>query len=144
NPEIRWSMARTLRESQLTLTPSGRMMGRTSGVLGDQHKGYWRAGRSFIERREQSAQEVLYLHFMGLKRSYNWKNYDPTRTYEEFSFSGAGFLPWINAPDPWSELRTAIRGGALTALSSARGFVAETMSDELRLRAKELLRRHGS
>jgi hypothetical protein len=144
HPEIRWSMARSLRESQLTLTSRGQMMGRTSGVLGDQHKGYWRAGRSFIESREHSPQEVLYLHFMGLKRSYHWKYYDPTRTYEEFSFSAAGFLPWVCAPDPWSELKSAIRGGALQSLSSARGLIARAMPDELRFRAKEILRRRVS
>jgi hypothetical protein len=140
NPEIRCSMARTLSESQLTLTAHGQMMGKTSGVLGDQHKGYWRAGRSFIESREHGPQEVLYLHFMGLKRKYHWKYYDPTSTYEEFSFSAAGFLPWICAPDPWTELKTVIRGGALGALSSARGMVAQAMPDELRFRAKEILR----
>jgi hypothetical protein len=144
NPGIRWSKARTLRESQLTLTANGQMMGRTFGVLGDQHRGYWRAGRSYIESREHSPQEVLYLHFMGLKRSYHWKYYDPTRTYEEFSFSAAGFLPWICAPDRWSELKTAIRGGALLALSSLRGMVAQAMPDDMRFRAKEILRRRAS
>lgn len=144
SPEIRWSMAQTLSESQLTLTAHGQMMGRTSGVLGEQHKGYWRAGRSFIESREHSPQEVLYLHFMGLKRGYHWKYYDPTRTYDEFSFSAAGFLPWIRAPGPWSELKTAIRGGALLAVSSARGMVTQSIPDELRFRTKEILRRRGS
>jgi hypothetical protein len=144
NPEIRWSMARTLRESQLTLTAHGQMMGRTSGVLGDQHKGYWRGGRSYIESRKHGPQEVLYLHFMGLKRNYHWKYYDPTTTYEEFSFSAAGFVPWICAPDPWSEVKTTIRGGVLRALSSARGMVAQAIPDELRFRAKEILRRRAT
>ncbi len=142
-PDIRWSMARKLCESQLTLTAAGQMMGRTSGVLGTQHKGFWRAGHSFIKSAEYGRQEVLYLHFMGLKRSYHWKYYDPKKTYEEFSFSAAGFLPWVCPPNSWTRLRVAARGGALLTLSSARGMAARAMPGELRLVAKEILRRRA-
>jgi hypothetical protein len=142
-PDIRWSMARTLSESQLTLTPQGQMMGRTSGVLGDRHKGFWRTGHSFIESPTYGPQEVLYLHFMGLKRSYHWKYYDPERAYEEFSFSAAGFLPWIYKPNSLTQLRIAARGGALSTLSSARGMAARVIPNELRLFAKEFLRRRA-
>lgn len=116
------------------------MAGRTYRVLGDRHRSYWQSGHAFIESREHGPQEVLYLHFMGLKRSYHWVDYDPTRAYGEFSFSAAGFVPWISPPDQWSRLKTVVRAGAHQALSSARGGFARVLP-ELRCHAKEILRR---
>ena len=141
NPTIRWRMSRNLRESQLTLTHRGQMMGSTDGVSGERHRTYWRSGHTFIESREFGPQEVLYLHFMGLKRSYHWVAYDPAKTYDEFLFSGAGFVPWISPPNQMEWLKTAVRAGTFQALSSARGKFARAIPNEFRLRTKELLRR---
>ena len=40
-------------------------------------------------------------------------------------------------------LKTVVRGGALRAFSSVREIGAQAMSDELRFRVKEILRRHA-
>ena len=141
NPHIRWDMSRSLRESKLTITPQGKMMGRTNGVVGAQHRFFWKSGYTFIRGLDLDAQEVLYLHFMGLKRAWHWTAYDPTRTYEEFSFSAAGFVPWVSPPNAWTDLKFRVMGTAIRALSVARGRIAQAMPSGFRLRMKELLRR---
>ena len=143
-PDIHWGMAQSLRESQLTVNATGRMMGRTAGVMGDRHKMYSKFGRTFIKGRGHTAQEVLYLHFMGLKRPWHWTNFNPARKYDEFSFSSAGFSPWISPPDLATKVVTHIKGQSLRAVSAARGAFAKAMPETLRLKVKEMLRRQKS
>ena len=144
NPEIRWSMARSLSESQFTIKANGKMMGQTSGVLGSRHRIYWRNGSAFIKSREYGQQEVLYLHFMGLKRGYHWVTYDPNRVYEEFSLSANGFVPWVDPPSNWHYWKIATRGGAMYLVSSARGMAAKIVPNKTRLRIKEMLRGYAA
>ncbi len=96
--DIRYIRAEKLAESQLSISPDGRMVGRTSGVVGDPNEFYWTDGRTFIRSPGGQPQEVMYLHFIGLKRSYHWASYDPAREYTEFGFSAAGFQPWKTPP----------------------------------------------
>ena len=97
-PDIRYMRPTRLAESQLSISAQGRMIGRTAGVEGDPKAFYWSDGRTFVKSRDRQPQEVMYLHFIGLKRSYHWKEYDPARKYMEFSFSSAGFQPWKSPP----------------------------------------------
>jgi hypothetical protein len=138
--DVRVSMARSLQESQLTVDANGQMIGRTSGVIGNPDRFYWRDGRTFIKSRGSDPQEVLYIHFLGLKRNYHWNRFDSLREYEHFSLSAAGFAPWVVAPDNRSYWQDLIQGRALRVLSSARAFLARTLPASVRLRAKEAMR----
>ncbi len=133
--------AQQLSQSQLTVTAEGRMMGQTSGVLGKAHEFFYRNGRCFIQGAGFDAQEVLYLHFMGLKRSYHWRRYDPANSYPEFAFSAAGFLPWVTPPTRMAALGVYCRALWLRQVFVARALVAKWMPTQARLRLKEWLRR---
>lgn len=50
----------------------------------------YKNGKTYIKKDK----EVLYLHFMGLKRYPFWIFYNRKKTYNEFCFSPIGFLPY--------------------------------------------------
>ncbi len=139
--KYRVKFAQQLSQSQLTITAEGRMMGQTSGVQGHAHEFFVIDGRCFVRGAGCAAQEVLYLHFMGLKRSYHWRRYDPARSYPEFAFSAAGFLPWVTPPTRMAALGVYSRALWLRQVFVARALVAKWMPTKARLRLKEWLRR---
>ena len=142
SPDVRWSMAHSLSESQLTVNANGKMMGQTNGVRGTRHSFFWRDGHAYIEEKASGRpQEVLYLHFMGLKRQIHWGKYDPSKACPEFSFSAAGFLPWVDPPTLWHRWSAVVRSFVFLSISTARGAIARAMPAEARLMLKELLRR---
>ena len=49
-------------------------------------------------RKAKGPEEVMLLHFIGLKRWYHWASYNPAKEYSEFGFSAAGFQPWKTPP----------------------------------------------
>ena len=142
-PSVRRGVSSGLHESQTSLSSSGRMIGRTQGVLGHPHEFTWRGGRTLIRSHGRDAQEVMYLHFIGLKRRYHWTAYDPAIEARECSFSAAGFRPWATPPTPVARLGTIIRGTALGGLETVRGAVARSISEKQRRTAKKVLARFG-
>jgi len=140
-PDIRLGKSRCLAESQVSLTQSGGVSGRPGGLVGVGHWAFWKNGRAYVVSRTGDCQEVLYLHFMGLKRSYHWWHYRPDVRYSEYSFSAAGFRPWIKAPSLVAGTVDGILSASLRSFSAVRSFAAASVSDKLRIRIKRLLRR---
>ena len=50
----------------------------------------WENGHAYFKPKDKFI-EVLYVHFMGLKRSYFWKKFNPNKNYEKIYFSRIGF-----------------------------------------------------
>jgi hypothetical protein len=138
-PSLRWDRPRRLAESQLSLSDLGRMVGRTTGVEGDPDEFFSSRGRTFVRASGHEAQEVLYLHFIGLKRSYHWSRYDPTVDYEEFAFSAAGFRPWRVPPSFWHRWERTASGGALRLVSRVRSAMAASLSTGRRQAVKRVI-----
>ncbi len=134
--DIRYVRAEKLEESQLSIAADGRMVGRTHGVLGDPNEFYWADGHTFIRSPGGQPQEVMYLHFIGLKRSYHWDVYDPEREYSEFGFSAAGFQPWRTPPTRAAAARLKARQLTLSSLSWGRGQIAKHLPTEIRHKVK--------
>jgi hypothetical protein len=134
--DIRDVRSNTLAESQLSISADGRMVGRTHGVVGDPKEFYWADGHTFVASPGRQPQEVMYLHFIGLKRSYHWTAYDPGRKYAEFGFSAAGFQPWKTPPTRAAAIRIQGRQLALRSLSWGRAQVAKRVSTRLRHKLK--------
>lgn len=138
-PEVRRDRPRELSESQLSISSEGRMVGRTSGVLGVRHRFYWQEGKAYVHGRGHPQQEVLYLHFMGLKRAYHWTKYDAAVEYAAFGLSGGGFQPWVVPPTIWARSRWAVRSEMLRQLSRIRTVAAKNMPNSWRRQVKGLL-----
>jgi hypothetical protein len=134
--DINYVKPTSLRQSQLSISSDGRMVGRTQGVVGDPNEFYWSDGRTFVKAPGSDPQEVLYLHFIGLKRSYHWTGYDPNTQYEEFSFSAAGFLPWRTPPTAIARIKHYTKVTALRTISWARSQVAKRLSTRFRHKLK--------
>lgn len=134
--DIRRIRPEKLLESQLGIGADGRMIGRTLEVVGNPNQFYWANGHTFIASAGRQPQEVMYLHFMGLKRSYHWATYDPATDYPEFGFSAAGFQPWKAAPTATDAIRLKTRGMTLRSLSWGRGQVAARLPTSFRHRLK--------
>jgi hypothetical protein len=134
--DIRHTKAANLRHSQLSISAAGRMVGRTQGVVGDPNEFYWSDGRTFVKAPGSDPQEVLYLHFIGLKRSYHWTEYNRSVQYKEFAFSAAGFLPWRTPPTVLAALKHHARITALRVVGWSRAQVARHFSTEFRHKLK--------
>jgi hypothetical protein len=134
--DIRYLRAEKLVESQLSISANGQMVGRTLGVVGDPNEFYWADGHTFIRESGRDPQEVMYLHFIGLKRSYHWAAYEPARDYAEFGFSAAGFLPWKTPPTRAVAGRVKARALTLRSLSWCRAQVARRASTSVRHKVK--------
>jgi hypothetical protein len=130
--DIRYIRAERLAESQLSISSDGQMVGRTLGVAGNPNEFYWADGHTFVRSSKGQPQEVMYLHFIGLKRSYHWAAYDPARTYAEFGFSAAGFQPWKTPPTGAAATRLKAREFALRSLSWGRAQLAKRVSTSFR------------
>lgn len=139
--DIRYIRAERLVESQLSISAYGRMVGRTCGVEGSPNEFYWADGHTFVRSPGGQPQEVMYLHFIGLKRSYHWATYDPEREYSEFGFSAAGFQPWKTPSTRAAAVRLKATGITLRSLSWARAKVAARLSSSSRHKLKSLLSR---
>lgn len=137
--DVRRVRPANLRQSQLSISEQGRMVGRTLGVAGDPTEFYWSDGRTFVRSRGSEPQECLYLHFIGLKRSYHWADYDPAREYKEFAFSAAGFQPWRTPPAGLAAVRQVTRAAAMRALGSTRSQIARRLSTTARHKIKSWL-----
>lgn len=118
--DVRYIRAERLAESQLSISAQGRTVGRTLGVMGEPNEFYWADGHTFIRSSGRQPQEVMYLHFIGLKRSYHWAAYHPARKYSEFGFSAAGFQPWKTPPTRAAATRLKARGLTLRSVSWGR------------------------
>ena len=136
HPDVRYAKSETLAESQLSISAEGRMVGRTQGVVGDPDEFYWADGHTFIKTRSGAPQEVLYLHFIGLKRSYHWKLYDPAKDYREYGFSAVGFQPWKAPPTRIAAAQRNAQALALRSLSWGRAQVAARLSTSVRHKLK--------
>jgi hypothetical protein len=134
--DIRQIRADKLAESQLSISADGRMVGRVLDVVGDPNEFYWADGHTFVGSSGRQPQEVMYLHFIGLKRSYHWAAYDPAREYTEFGFSAAGFQPWKTPPTRAAATRLKARALTLRSLSWGRAQVARRLSTSFRHKLK--------
>jgi hypothetical protein len=133
---IRCIRAEKLTESQLSISAEGRMIGRTRGVEGDPDEFYWADGHTFVKASGRQPQEVMYLHFIGLKRAYHWADYNSLEVYNEYGFSAAGFQPWRTPPTMPAAARLKARTVMLRSLSWARGQVAARLSTSFRHKLK--------
>jgi hypothetical protein len=136
SPDVRWDRPRCLAESQLTVSDRGRMVGRTTGVIGDPDEFYWSRGRTYVKAPGYGPQEVLYLHFIGLKRFYHWTRYEAGVVYDEFALSAAGFQPWRRPPTFWDRVDCACRGSVLSRVGRVRGAAAASLTTARRQKLK--------
>ena len=112
------------------------MMGETFGVRGKKHRLFYDSGSTFIQGEYEQPQEVLYLHFMGLKRGYHWMRFDTEKKYDSYSFSSAGFRPWVQVPSNLNRCEEIVMGSLLKCTSKARAKLARSISSETRFRIK--------
>lgn len=138
---IRCVRAERLVESQMSISAYGRMVGRTLGAVGNPNEFYWSDGHTFIKSPGRDPQEVMYLHFIGLKRSYHWTSYDPAREYEQFGFSAVGFQPRGGLLNPIAAVQFKAMELTLRSLSWGRAQMAARLSTNGRHKLKSWLSR---
>lgn len=96
HPELRWRHARDVRQEfssgraavGATLLHNGRVFELDTK---EPAACLWDGRRTFVREPGRDDLEVLYIHFMGLKRPYQWAGFDPSKPYPACSFSPLGF-----------------------------------------------------
>lgn len=135
HPEFRSKFADNIFESQVSLDYKGEVVG-----MPDFRANYVKDGKTYVVTKSWQTQEVLYIHFMGLKRPYHWLRYDPTEHYFNFSFSATGFLPWLNPPTKMEFVKEIILRCLMKMIGSIRLFFSRNITDEMRITLKRFLR----
>jgi hypothetical protein len=96
HPEIRWRHARGVAEEFASGQAAiGATLLHDGGVhelgIGGPVACVWDGRRTFLRAPGRPDVEVLYIHFMGLKRPYQWLSFDPARSSAPCWFSLLGF-----------------------------------------------------
>lgn len=146
HPEIRWRPTRDVAREYAsghaavgaTLLHDGRVFefdGRAPVAC------VWDGQRTFVRDPARGDIEVLYIHFMGLKRPYQWLRYDPAATHSGCTFSLLGFRGGMIEPAElrsWSH-RTRVLG--LRCLALLVALVGRVLPIHLKARVMRPLRR---
>lgn len=132
HPEYRVSRPAGMEHAGVSLELNGRVVGAHERLTG-----YCRDGRTFVAGPSVAEREVLYLHFIALKRDYHWARYDSGKAYPAYSFGPSGFRPWISAPNPGLEF---FRDEFYRALGAIRLWIAGHTPDKARVLIKRWLK----